>query len=72
VLSPFLVPGVGKAAVIYLMYKLATPARYAVTVAGTQLAVYLLRRGGYLKVTDAASDTLVSLQSMVPRGRTKL
>jgi len=72
VVSPFLVPGVGNAAVLYLMYKLATPARYAVTIAGTQLAVRFLRRRGYLRVPEAPSGGPDSLKSIVSDGRAKV
>jgi len=72
VVSPFLVPGVGSAAVIYLMYKLASPARYAVTVAGTQLAVRLLRRRGYLRVPETPSGKPDPLHAMVSDGRAKV
>lgn len=72
VVSPFFVPGVGKAAVIYLMYKLASPARYAVTIAGTQLAVHFLRRRGYLKVPETHSGKPESLRSIVSDGRAKV
>jgi len=72
VMSPFLVPGVGKAAVIYLMYKLATPARYAVTIASTQLAVRFLRRRGYLRVPETPSGKPDSLKSIVSDSRAKV
>jgi len=70
--APFLVPGVGKAAVIYLMYKLASPARYAVTIAGTQLAVRSLRRRGYFRVPDSTGGKPDSLRSIVSDGRAKV
>lgn len=72
VVSPFLVPGVGKAAVIYLMYKLASPARYAVTIAGTQLAVRFLRHRGYLRVPETPGGKPDSLRSIVSDGRAKV
>jgi len=72
VMSPFLVPGVGKAAIIYLMYKLASPARYAVTIAGTQLAVRMLRRRGYLKLPETHGGKPDSLRSIVSDGRAKV
>ena len=74
VMSPFLVPGVGNAAVIYLMYKLASPARYAVTIAGTQLAVRFLRHRGYLRVglPEASGRKTDSLRSIVSDGRAKV
>lgn len=72
VMSPFLVPGVGKVAVMYLMYKLASPARYAVTIAGTQLAVRFLRRHGYFKVPATVNGKPESLRSIVSEGRAKV
>ena len=72
VMSPFLVPGVGKAAVIYLMYKLASPARYAVTIAGTQLAVHGLCHRGYLRVPQTPAGTPDSLRSIMSDGRAKV
>jgi Protein of unknown function (DUF1279) len=47
-IAPFLQPGVGNAAVTYLLYKIATPIRYTVTIAGTHVTVRYLRRRGYL------------------------
>jgi len=70
--APFLVPGVGTAAVIYLMYKLASPARYAVTIAGTQLAVRSLRRRGYFKVPETTGRKPESLRTIVSDGRAKV
>ena len=49
ILKPFKSSGVGNAAVAYLLYKLATPARYTVTIGGTQVVVKFLRRTGYMK-----------------------
>ena len=72
VMSPFLVPGVGNAAVIYLMYKLASPARYMVTIAGTQLAVRFLRHRGYLRVPETSVGKPDSLRSIVSDGRAKV
>jgi len=48
VLRPFTLPGVGNLAVMYLLYKLATPLRYPVTIVGTQLAARVLRHYGHL------------------------
>jgi len=48
VISPFKTPGVGVAAVTYLMFKLASPVRYTVTIGGTHLIVRYLRSLGYL------------------------
>lgn len=42
----------GHAALAYLMYKLATPARYAVTIGGTQLTVQQLKKMGVWKEID--------------------
>jgi len=72
VVSPFLVPGVGTAAVIYLMYKLASPLRYTVTIAGTQIAVRFLRHRGYLRVPEASCGKPDSLRSIVSDGRAKV
>ncbi len=54
----------GNLAVAYLMYKLATPARYTVTVGGTYLTVKYLRKWGYMapipegdKLRDLAKDS---------------
>ncbi len=40
----------------YACYKIATPARYTVTVAGTTLTVRHLRRKGYLRTTRQVRD----------------
>jgi len=47
-IAPFTVPGVGHAAIAYLIYKLASPLRYMVTIGGTRSVVGVLRRWGYL------------------------
>ena len=60
IISPFTKPGVGLAAVTYLLYKLATPLRYTVTIGGTHLSVRYLRRWGYLPPI-ASSDTIRSM-----------
>jgi len=60
IILPFTKPGVGLAAVTYLLYKLATPLRYTVTIGGTHLSVRYLRRWGYLPPI-ASSDTIRSM-----------
>lgn len=39
----------GHVAIAYLLYKIATPARYTVTIGGTTFAIKYLVRGGYIK-----------------------
>lgn len=46
IINPFRNSSLGDAALAYLMYKLATPARYTVTLAGTNYAIRYLRRVG--------------------------
>ncbi|XP_041376251.1 uncharacterized protein C18orf19 homolog A-like [Gigantopelta aegis] len=46
IIKPFKSSSVGFIAVAYLMYKLATPARYTVTLAGTNIAIHYLRKVG--------------------------
>lgn len=60
IILPFTKPGVELAAVTYLLYKLATPLRYTVTIGGTHLSVKYLRRWGYLPPI-ASSDTIRSM-----------
>jgi len=60
IIAPFTKPGVGHAAVAYLLYKLATPLRYTVTIGGTHLSVKYLRHWGYLPPI-ASSDTIRSM-----------
>jgi len=60
IIAPFTKPGVGHAAVTYLLYKLATPLRYTVTIGGTHLSVKYMRRWGYLPPI-ASSDTIRSM-----------
>lgn len=60
IIAPFTKPGVGHAAVTYLLYKLATPLRYTVTIGGTHLSVKYLRRWGYLPPI-ASTDTIRSM-----------
>ena len=59
-IAPFTKTGVGYAAVAYLLYKLATPLRYTVTIGGTHLSVRYLRRWGYLPPI-ASTDTIRSM-----------
>ena len=68
IISPFLRPTIGHAAVTYLLYKVATPLRYAVTIAATQLTVKYLRQWGYMKAPKPDD----SLRSLVSDGRTKV
>ena len=49
IIKPLTMPGVGNVAVMYLLYKMATPLRYAVTLGGTQFTVKQLTKGGYIK-----------------------
>lgn len=62
------VPGVGHAAIAYLLYKLATPVRYAVTIAGTRLAVNVLRRWGHLPPIPEKNK----IRSLVKEGQQKM
>jgi hypothetical protein len=47
--KPFRDSHLGHIAVAYLLYKIATPARYTVTLGGTTFAIKYLVRGGYIK-----------------------
>ena len=49
ILKPFRSSGIGDIAVAYLLYKLATPARYTVTIVGTQQAAKYLKTTGYIQ-----------------------
>lgn len=68
IISFYTMPGVGHLAVAYLMYKLATPARYAVTIGGTHMAVKWLTHWGYMKPIPESN----SLKSLVKDGKTKV
>lgn len=46
IIKPFRSSSLGDVALAYLMYKLATPARYTVTLAGTNYAIRYLRKAG--------------------------
>ena len=46
IINPFRNSSLGDIALAYLMYKLATPARYTVTLAGTNFAIKYLRKVG--------------------------
>ena len=50
----------GYIAMSYACYKIATPARYTVTVAATTLAITKLKKTGYLK---SSSDVAVKLKA---------
>ncbi|KAJ8303552.1 hypothetical protein KUTeg_019948 [Tegillarca granosa] len=56
VIKPFKSSGLGNIAVAYLMYKLATPARYTVTLGGTNLCIKYFRKTG--KMPPKAEDSL--------------
>ncbi|XP_067651466.1 uncharacterized protein C18orf19 homolog A-like [Haliotis asinina] len=45
-IKPFRAGGLGFVALAYLMYKLATPARYTVTLGGTNMVIRYMRRSG--------------------------
>ncbi|XP_053402072.1 uncharacterized protein C18orf19 homolog A-like [Mercenaria mercenaria] len=49
VINPFRNSSLGDIALAYLMYKLATPARYTVTLAGTNYAIKYLRKVGKMQ-----------------------
>lgn len=67
IINFYTMPGVGHLAVAYLLYKLATPARYMVTIGGTHLAVKMLRNWGYMQAIPESE----SLRSLVKDGKTK-
>ncbi|XP_027873303.1 uncharacterized protein C18orf19 homolog A [Xiphophorus couchianus] len=48
----------GYALTAYAMFKIATPARYAVTLGGTSLSVQYLRKQGYLSTPPPVTDYL--------------
>ncbi|GAB1610470.1 protein FAM210A-like [Argonauta hians] len=55
IISKFKSSSVGNIAISYLLYKIATPARYTVTLAGTNLAIRYLKKTGRMKpVPDEA------------------
>lgn len=72
IISPFLIPNVGNIAVTYLMYKLATPLRYTVTIAGTQQAVKYLRKYGYFKTPETVGGKPDSLKLLVKDSKVKV
>jgi len=45
-------------ALAYLCYKVATPARYTITLGGTTLSIKYLRDRGYLRTTSDIRDSL--------------
>ena len=68
VLKAFSNPTLGDVAVAYLLYKIATPARYTLTVAGTHWTVKQLRRLGYMKPAPTAN----SIRNLVKDGRDRM
>ncbi|XP_008544683.1 uncharacterized protein C18orf19 homolog A isoform X2 [Microplitis demolitor] len=52
--------GAGHWAVVYALYKLATPIRYTVTVGGTTMAIRYLDKMGYLKFKRPSSEATSS------------
>lgn len=67
-IKPFRAGGLGDIALAYLMYKLATPARYTVTLAGTNFAIRYLRRTG--KMPPKSKED--SLRQLYREGRKQL
>lgn len=49
IISPLRTSSVGYYALTYALYKVASPARYAVTIGGTTLSINYLTRWGYIK-----------------------
>lgn len=68
IINPFRAGGLGDYALAYLMYKLATPARYTVTIAGTNMVIRLLRSRG--KIPPKSEED--SLRELVRQGRKQL
>lgn len=68
IISFYTMPGVGHLAVAYLMYKLATPARYAATIGGTHMAVKWLTQWGYMRPIPESDN----IKSLVKDGKTKV
>lgn len=65
IIQQFQSSGLGNIAVAYLLYKLATPARYTVTIGGTQGMVRILQRFGYMKPVPEGD----SLRALMKEGR---
>lgn len=68
IISPFRNSSAGDVAVAYLMYKLATPARYTVTLAGTNFAIKYLRQIGKMQPKTESS----SLRTLAKDSRKEL
>ena len=68
VIHPFRSSGVGHFAVAFLLYKLAAPARYTVTIVGTRVTVNFLRKRGYMKTVPQEN----SIRQLVRDGRTQI
>lgn len=66
VINPFKNSGAGDFAIAYLMYKLATPARYTVTLTGTNMAI------GYLRKTGKMEPKQESLRELVKDSRDEM
>ena len=68
VLKAFSNPTLGDVAVAYLLYKIATPARYTVTIAGTHWTVKQLRRLGYMRPVPTGD----SIRNLMKDGREQM
>lgn len=55
IVDSFKQSGLGNVASAYLMYKVATPARYTVTLAGTNLAIRYFRKTGRMEPVPESS-----------------
>ncbi|KAK6185353.1 hypothetical protein SNE40_007606 [Patella caerulea] len=67
IMKPFKAGGLGNIALAYLMYKLATPARYTVTLGGTNLVIRYFKKTGKINVPEEDS-----LRSLYEDGKSKL
>ena len=63
IINPLRNSSVGYYALTYALYKVASPARYAVTVGGTTVTINYLTRWGYIKPVPSSEKLQVLYQT---------
>lgn len=71
IISPLKGSNAGYLALAYAMYKVATPARYAVTLGGTTVSINYLTRWGYIKPVPSADQLKMMYQDRKEKYRNK-
>lgn len=71
IIGPLRNSSVGYYALTYALYKVASPARYAVTIGGTTVSINYLTKWGYIKPVPSAERLQVLYQTRTAELREK-